>query len=452
MRFSVENLPSGLSLDSASGIISGNVGERGSYRVKITASNDCGTATQSLVIKIGDAIALTPPMGWNGWNAWARTIDREKVLASANALVETGLRDHGWTYVNIDDAWQGRRGGTLNALQANEKFPEFGEMVQQIHALGLKAGLYSTPYISSYAGYLGASSDYPEGGELYENIQGQSFHRIGKYRFEENDARQMAEWGFDFLKYDWRMDVASARRMSDALRKSGRDIVLSLSNNAPFAKVRKWRRVANMYRTGPDIRDSWTSLYLTAFSIDKWARYSGPGHWSDPDMMILGNVATGQEIHPTRLTADEQYSHMSLFCLLSAPLLIGCPLEQLDAFTLSLLTNAEVIEVDQDPLGKQARLLGEEDGVEIWLKPMEDGSRVVGLFNIGGFGKTPESYFRWGDEPAKSFRLHFGKIGLKGKWNVRDLWRQKNMGEFKGSFETSIPHHGVALLRMSEGS
>jgi alpha-galactosidase len=448
MRFSAENLPAGLSLDSATGIISGSVAGHGTFTARITATNDLGSATQPLTIKIGDAIALTPPMGWNGWNAWAGTLDREKVLASANALVANGLSNYGWAYVNIDDTWQGERGGPLTALQPNGKFPEFKEMVDRIHAMGLKAGLYSTPYISSYGGYLGASSDLPEGGERYEDIQGQSFHRIGKYRFERNDARQMAVWGVDFLKYDWRIDVDSARRMSDALRQSGRDVVFSLSNNAPINKVRKWKRVANMYRTGPDIRDSWTSLYLTSFTIDDWLPHSGPGHWSDPDMMILGNVATGQTMHPTRLTPDEQYSHMSLFCLVAAPLLIGCPLEQLDAFTLGLLTNAEVIEVNQDPLGRPGRLVTEEDGVQIWLKPMEDGSSAVGLFNTDGFGKTPESYFRWEDEAAKPFDFSFAKIGLKGTWILRDLWRQKDLGAHSGSLETSIPHHGVVMLRM----
>jgi alpha-galactosidase len=235
--------------------------------------------------------------------------------------------------------------------------------------------------------------------------------------------------------------------MSAALKNSERDIVLSLSNSAPFEKINDWMRVSNMYRTGPDIRDSWTSLYLTAFSLDKWAPYSGPGHWSDADMMIVGNVSTGPHLHPTRLTPDEQYSHVSLFSLLAAPLLIGCPIEQLDAFTLNLLTNDEVIEINQDPLGKAGRLLYEEDGVQVWLKPLEDGSYAAGLFNTGGYGTDPQSYFWWGDEKAKSFELNFEKIGLNGKWKPRDVWRQKDIGEYSSSFKTSIPYHGVVLLR-----
>lgn len=451
VTFTAAGLPAGLSLDAATGQIRGRVAERGTYRVKLSATNAVGVATQTLTIQIGDMIALTPPMGWNGWNSWEGHIDRDKVLASAEAMVNTGLINHGWNYVNIDDTWQGVRGGPLEALQPNEKFPEFTQMVERIHALGLKAGLYSTPYIQSYAGYVGASSNFPHGGETREGMQKRAeFRRVGPHRFETNDARQMAEWGIDFLKYDWRIDVESAERMSAALRQSGRDIVFSLSNNAPIEKVADWVRVANLYRSGPDIRDSWTSLFLTSFSLDPWATSTGPGHWADPDMMILGNVRIGPAMHPTRLTPDEQYSHVSMFCLLSAPLLIGCPLDQLDAFTLGLLSNDEVIAIDQDPLGKPARLVAERGGVQVWVKPMADGSTVVGLFNTDDFGRTPASYFRWDDEKPKAFELRFADLGLEGNWAVRNVWTQQDLGVFKDAIATSIRHHGVVLLRMNK--
>ena len=238
--------------------------------------------------------------------------------------------------------------------------------------------------------------------------------------------------------------------MSKALKESGRDIVYSLSNSAPFALVKDWARISEAWRTGPDIRDSWISLYISAFTLDKWAPYAGPGHWNDPDMMILGNVTTGAKLHPTRLTPDEQYSHVSMFSLLSAPLLIGCPIEQLDAFTLNLLTNDEVIDIDQDPLGKSARLVNEENGVQVWLKPLEDGSYAIGMFNTADYQKTPQSYFRWGNEPNKHYTLDLEKYGLKGKWSVRDVWRQKAMGEFSGSFTTDIRHHGVVMIKLSK--
>ncbi|WP_394995705.1 NPCBM/NEW2 domain-containing protein [Emticicia sp.] len=449
MNFSTKNLPKGLSLDAKTGIITGKVVQKGKYSTILKAKNELGEATKVLKIVIGDTIALTPPIGWNGWNSWARNIDQEKVIASADAMVKMGLSQHGWTYINIDDAWQGQRGGQFNAIQANEKFPKFKEMVDYVHGLGLKVGVYSTPMITSYAGYIGGSSDF-ENGKITDSIKNnkRAFRYVGKYRFEKNDAQQMAAWGIDYLKYDWRIEVLSAKRMSEALKNSSRDIVYSISNSAPFSNVKDWVQLTNTYRTGPDIRDSWLSLFVSAFTLDKWSPYGGHGHWLDPDMMILGNVTTGTSLHPTRLTPNEQYSHVSLFSLLSAPLLIGCPIEQLDAFTLNLLTNDEVIEINQDPLGKSARLLLEENGVQVWQKPLEDGSFAIGLFNVADFGKTPESYFRWGDEKAKSFIFDFNKIGLKGKYKLRDVWQQKDIGEFNDSFKTEIRHHGVFLLRM----
>ncbi len=450
MQFSAASLPNGLKISAETGIITGTVIQPGNYEVILKAKNQLGEATKKLIIKIGDTIALTPPIGWNGWNSWAANIDQDKVLASANAMVKMGLADHGWTYVNVDDAWMGVRSGPDTALQPNEKFPDMKGMIDQIHAMGLKAGLYSTPYIASYGGYVGASSDYPTGGETHELFlpNRPPFSRIGKYRFETNDARQMAAWGVDFLKYDWRIDVASAERMSTALKNSGRDIVFSLSNNAPFEKVADWVRLSNMYRTGPDIKDSWTSLFNTAFALDKWSPFAGPGHWGDADMMILGDVTIGPLMHPTRLTPEEQYSHVSIFSLIASPMLIGCPIERLDAFTLGLLSNDEVIAIHQDPLGKAGRLVLDKDGFQVWKRELENGEYAVGVFNIAGYGKTPASYFRWGNEEAKIFQLNFNEIGLDGSYKIRDVWRQKNMGSFINSLKISVPYHGVMMFRL----
>ncbi len=453
MQFEAEKLPAGLSLDQKTGIITGTVLNPGRYAARMKARNQLGEDIRELLINIGDTIALTPPIGWNGWNSWARDIDRSKVMASAEAMINMGLSDHGWTYINIDDAWQGERGGPFNALQPNDKFPAFKEMVDAIHAEGLKLGVYSTPWISSYAGYPGGSSNFPKG-EYPDSIRNnkRDYRYTGKYSFEKEDALQMAAWGVDYLKYDWRIDLKAAERMSIALQHSGRDIVYSLSNSAPFLLAKEWARIAQAWRTGPDIRDSWLSLYVSAFTLDKWAPYGGPGHWNDPDMMILGNVTTGAKLHPTRLTADEQYSHVSLFALLAAPLLIGCPIEQLDAFTLNLLTNDEVIEIDQDPMGKSAQLISDDGTIQVWQKPLEDGSYAIGMFNINGFRKTPQSYFRWGDEKSQKYTLEFARLGLKGKWALRDLWRQKDLGVFDNVYKASIPHHGVLFLRIYPAS
>lgn len=450
MMFSAENLPAGLFINPKTGIISGKINKKGTYHAVLKAKNEFGETAKPFKIVVGETIALTPPIGWNGWNSWARDIDREKVIVSAVAMVEKGLSNHGWTYVNIDDCWQGQRGGKLNALQPNEKFPRFREMVDTIHSMGLKVGLYSTPWISSYAGFAGASSDF-ESGIYPDSVKNnkREYRYVGKYRFENEDARQMAEWGVDYLKYDWRIEQNSAERMAAALKNSGRDIFYSISNSAPFENAEDWARICNAWRTGPDIRDSWLSLYISSFTIDKWAPFAGPGHWNDPDMLIIGNVTTGTAMHPTRLTPDEQYSHVSLFSLLAAPLLIGCPIDQLDDFTLNLISNDEVIEINQDPLGKPGRFIKEQNGVQVWIKQLESNELAVGLFNVDGFMKTPQSYFRWGDEQPKAFNLNFQEMGLDEKYKIRDVWRQKDLGDFERSFSTEIPHHGVVFIRLT---
>lgn len=448
MFFSAKGLPEGLRLSTGTGFIEGRVQQPGHYSIQLSARNALGESKQQLDLYIGDTIAYTPPIGWNGWNCYEQKITQDLVLKAAKAMLTNGLREHGWQYINIDDSWQGIRTGKDTALQPNEKFPDIVGMVNQIHAMGLKAGIYSTPYIGSYAGYVGASSKYPAGGETMAYIKQNRPKGIGPYRFERQDAKQMAEWGFDFLKYDWRIDVESAERMSKALKESGRDIIFSLSNNAPFEKVNDWVRTAQMYRTGPDIKDSWNSLYTTVFSLDDWSPYAGHGHWSDADMMILGKVSIGAVLHDTKLTPDEQYSHVSIFSLLAAPMLIGCPLDSLDAFTLNLLKNDEVIAIDQDPLGKAGRRVYKANGFEIWKKEMHDGSVAIGIFNNDGFGETPQSYFRWGNEKERSFVFDFAMAGLSGAFNVHDAWRQKDMGTYTGKLpEVSIPYHGVLLLR-----
>ena len=462
LTYSVENLPPGLVVDSQTGMITGKVNNPGKYKVTLKAKNELGETSREFRLTIGNNICLTPPLGWNGFNSvtlissgypdgyWDTDLDQEKVRLAADAMVETGLINHGWTYINIDETWQGQRGGRFNAIQPGEKFSDMQGLVDHIHELGLKAGIYSSPWVTSYFGFIGGSSDFEDGHHPEEFSQNRRKGRyIGKYTFEENDVAQWVDWGIDYLKYDWNMkDVESAERMSDVLKESGRDIVYSLSNSAKFEYAEDWARVANCWRTGGDIIDTWSSLYQAAFTIDKWGPFSGPGHWNDPDMLIIGNVTHGSELHPTRLTADEQYTHISLWSLLSAPMLIGSPVEQLDAFTLSLLSNDEVLEINQDPLGKQARQLGNKNDGQVWVKNLEDGSIAVGLFNTGDFGNSVLAYFNWGDEPEQDVSFDWGQLGITGKYKIRDVWRQKDLGEFKDRFTASVPFRGVVLIRM----
>jgi alpha-galactosidase len=448
MEFSAENLPEGLILDPATGLITGSIKKKSERIVGLQAKNAKGEARKKFRIVVGDQIALTPPMGWNSWNCWAASVDQEKVLRSAKAIVSSGLINHGWTYVNIDEGWQGKRTGKDHALQSNEKFPDVKGLCAQIHKMGLRAGIYCTPWISSYGLGPGGSSDNPDG-TWTKDMANDAFKRHGKYSFAKADAAQYAAWGFDYLKYDWDPnDVPHTMEMSKALRKTGRDIIFSLSNTAPFDHATDWVQWAHCWRTTSDIRDTWTSsgefwqagVTETGFVQDRWAPFAGPGHWNDPDMLVVGHVGWGPGLHYTHLTADEQYSHISLWCLLSAPLLLGCNLEQLDPFTLSLLSNDEVLAIDQDALGKQATRVWTYGPIDVYLKELEDGSRAVGFFNRDS---TPQTF---------SFnKLIY--IGINGKQHVRDLWRQTDLPDItnpmKEVVKMTIAPHGVQLYKFT---
>ena len=448
MTFSVEGLPKGLLLDTVTGQITGTVDRAGEYDVVLHAKNSTGEAIKKFRIVVSQKIALTPPMGWNSWNCWAASVDQEKVLRSARALVSSGLINHGWSYINIDEGWQGKRTGKDHALQGNEKFPDMTGLCTEIHKLGLKAGLYCTPWITSYGMGPGCSSDSPEG-IWTKDMGNDSYKRFGRYSFAKADAAQWAAWGFDYLKYDWDPnDPPHVIEMSRALRATRRDIIFSLSNSAPFEHASTWALWANCWRTTSDIRDRWIAgsefwqngVSEIAFDQDRWAPFAGPGHWNDPDMLVVGYVGWGPSLHATQLTPDEQYSHISMWCLLSAPLLIGCNLEQLDSFTLSLLSNDEVLALDQDSLGKQATRAWSWGAIDIYTKNLEDGSRAVGFFNRDATAQT----------------INFNKflyLNFDGRQHVRDLWRQKDLEDLedpmRGTMKLTIPSHGVILYKLT---
>lgn len=438
MMFSVEGLPKGLTLDEMTGQITGVVENAGEYKTTVTAKNKAGQASRDLKIVIGDKIALTPPMGWNSWNCWACAVDDTKVRQSAKAMADSGLINHGWSYINIDDCWMRKPnsddpivGGPVRdedgRILCNAKFPDMKALTDYVHGLGLKTGIYIGPGPTTCAGYEAS------------------------WKHELLDAQQFSEWGFDYLKYDWcgYSQVSGNQTLEDLerpyilmgsiLEKIGRDINFSLCQYG-WGEVWKWgEKVGGQcWRTTGDINDSWSSMAGIGFGQADLYPYAGPGHWNDPDMLVVGKVGWGPNLHPSRLTPDEQYTHISLWCLLSAPLLIGCPLDQLDDFTLNLLTNDEVLEVNQDPLGRQAHRVKDADQVQVWTKDMEDGSKVVAFFNLNAY-------------MAKSGSIDWATLGLKAgdKQRVRDLWRQKDLGTFKDTYEANgIPAHGVILVRL----
>ncbi len=459
MQFSVDALPAGLEVDAATGVITGRLTASGEYRVTFRATNRLGSAEKHFTITAGESISLTPPMGWNSWNCWGGAVSQEKVLSSARAMVARGLQQHGWSYINIDDGWQGRRGGGHGAIQPNAKFPDLKRLADEIHSLGLRFGLYSSPWRGTYAGHIGSSADRADGRyDWQETSAHNADDRIGRneaewdrprrdhwrdgaHSFVPNDVRQWVDWGIDYLKYDWYpIDVRSLEAIRQPLRASGRDVVLSLSNNAHFDQAADWARLANAWRTTQDIGDAWARVCEIGFAQDRWAAFNGPGHWNDPDMLVLGRVGWGPNLHPTHLTPNEQYSHFTLWCLLSAPLLLGCDLAALDEFTLSLLTNDEVLALDQDPLGRQATQMFNDGTRVVYAKTMADGSMALGLFNLG---ETPTTVTaRWYQMPTP----------LAGTYRVRDLWRQKDTGTFTGAYESTVAAevapHGVMLYQL----
>jgi len=425
LTFAVKNLPAGLKLDPVTGIISGVLAAQGIHEMTVSVKNALGRSERTFTIKAGDLLALTPPMGWNSWNCWGLSVSDEKVKSSARALIDKGLIDHGWMYMNIDDGWEATSRAADGRIVPNEKFPDMKGLGDYLHANGLHFGIYSSPGPKTCGGFLGS------------------------YQHEEQDAATYAGWGIDYLKYDlcsYTEFLSKANTveenqkpyilMRDLLKKQPRDIVYSLCQYG-WRDVWKWgpEMNGNLWRTTGDIEDTWTSLYRIGFTQGKLSEFAGPGRWNDPDMLIVGQVGWGENLHPTRLTPYEQYTHMSLWSMLSAPLLIGCDLSKLDAFTLNLLTNDEVIAIDQDPLGKQARQVVNKDSAQVWVKDLEDGNKAVGIFNLSDHFRTIS--LKWED------------VGLKGNIQVRDIWKQENLGVKKETYSVVIPPHGVNLVKVS---
>ena len=430
MVFSAHGLPPGISLDARNGILRGKVLQRGTYRVRVTVRNRYGSASHTYRLVIGDTLALTPPMGWNSWNVWGLAVTQDRVQAAARAFVKYHLADFGWQFVNVDDGWEILGNGTQpgrapnGEILTNAKFPDMKALGDSIHALGLKFGIYSSPGPLTCGGYTGS------------------------YQHEDQDARTFARWGVDYLKYDLchyrdlMNDVNDPAelippyaRMGRALRRISRDIVYSICEYGN-GKVWEWgaRVDGNLWRTTGDIWDTWERMAEIGFQQDKTAPYAGPGHWNDPDMLIIGWLGWGNNLHYTRLTPDEQYTHISLWALLSAPLLLGCDLERLDAFTLNLITNPEIIAIDQDALGYQARTVWEQDSVRAYLKKLADGNLAVGLFNLAS--QTRKVVF-----PLRV-------AGIQQEVEVRDVWRRQTVGRAQQEISATIPPHGVYLVKL----
>ena len=352
-------------------------------------------------------LARTPPMGWNSWNHFACDVSDAVVRAQADALVTTGMRSVGYAYILIDDCWQGTR-DDAGYIRPNAKFPDMKALADYIHGKGLKIGIYSSPGPKTCGGYEGS------------------------YGHEEQDAQTYSVWGMDYLKYDLCSydgmgdQIPAYRKMYDALKQTGRPIVYALCQ---YGMQKGWEWAAsvggNLWRTDDDIRDNYFSMAELGFGQNGLERFAGPGHWNDPDMLEIGNGG---------MTDDEYRTHMSLWCILAAPLLAGNNLVTMGAATKAILTNPEVIAIDQDPLGVQGHRVTQEGPLEVWMKPLEDGSKAVGLFNRG-----------WGAMPVT---VGLRDLGVGGSAAMRDLWARKDLGRFQEIYTALVPQHGVVMIKV----
>mgnify|MGYP003766401219 CR=1 FL=1 len=396
-----------------------------------------GSVAATLTIIGGNRkLALTPPMGWNSWYCWGRHITADIMMAHADKMVESGLAGHGYQYVNIDDCWEGGRDAN-GEIRSNERFPDMKAMSDYIHSKGLKFGIYSSPGPTTCGGYEGT------------------------YRHEVQDAKTYAKWGVDFFKHDWCSygKIAKDHSISElqkpymlmrmALDAADRDMVYSLCQYG-MGNVWEWGELvgANMWRTTGDLLDSWSNMARIGFSTAEKGEYAGPGHWNDPDMLCIGKVGFGN-LRPSKLTRNEQITQMTLWCLIAAPLLIGGDIMEMDDFTVDVLSNDEVIAVDQDPLGKAASRVWQEGDLEVWARPLADGTKAVGLFNRSNY--KAKVTVRWSDIGLDFARPSGGEgSGVTGglRLPVRDLWMRRDLGTFTDSFTAEVLPHAAWLIKV----
>lgn len=444
INFSVRNLPVELHLNVRSGVISGRVPDTvGQYKLTIVAVNSAGKATRPFTIMVGDQLGLTPQMGWNDWYTHYEHISDADIRAAADNMVSSGMADHGYQFVSIDDAWERRGGSTVPGeggparseagnILTNARFPDMTALTKYVHSLGLRAGIYSSPGPLTCAKFEAS------------------------YQHEAQDAEQISKWGFDLLKYDMcsyrtllqTQDLAALqepyRKMGSIIGDLDRDIILNMCQYG-MGEVWKWGRSVggSSWRTTGDLglapSSSLPGFYSIGFANSVLSDYAGPGGWNDPDYILIGTVGDAHKRHaspePTKLTHDEQYSYMSMWSLMASPLFFSGDMGSLDAFTLNVLNNSEVVDIDQDTLGQQARVIRKSPTEFVLAKTLEDGSTALGLFNLSDQIRTI------------SVRLH--ELKLSGHVSVRDVWRQTNVGHAENAYSTPVAAHGVMLVRLT---
>jgi alpha-galactosidase len=387
-------------------------------RVLIGALVLCAGMASAAADDAGRGLALTPPMGWNSWNKFGCNVNEQVVRGAADAMVSSGMKDAGYQYVVIDDCWQAARDPAGNIVADSSRFPSgIKALADYVHAKGLKFGIYSDAGTKTCAG------------------------RPGSHGHESEDAKQYAAWGVDYLKYDWcntkgQDAVQSYRAMSEALRASGRPIVFSLCEwgaNKPWL----WGKgIGNLWRTTGDIYDQFNGTPSNGYSLSVLeildrqiglAPYAGSGHWNDPDMLEVGNGG---------MTADEYRAHFSLWAILAAPLIAGNDLAHMDETTRAILTNKQVIAVDQDSLGQQGTRVAKDGDGEVWARPLANGGRAALLLNRGTAPRTIT--VAWPE-----LNLAAGQT-----MRARDLWAAESWRPLRDSYTATVAPHAVVMVRL----
>jgi alpha-galactosidase len=359
-----------------------------------------------------NGLAVTPPMGWNDWNRYGCSISDSLIRQQADAMVNNGLKAAGYQYINIDDCWETNRDSSGNLVADHTKFPNgIKPVADYVHSKGLKLGIYNDAGTATCAGYP------------------------GMYGHEQQDANTYASWGIDYIKVDWCSSnginaQTEYTKIGNALKSTGRAITYSLCDWGN-SNVWTWGPgIANLWRTTGDISDNWTSMLSNFDSNASHASYAGPGGWNDPDMLEVGNGG---------MSTTEYQAHFSLWAISAAPLILGTDISNLSSTTKSIITNSDVIAVDQDSRGVQGTKVSDSNGLQVWSKPLQgNGNVAVVLLNR--------------NTSSSNITVNWNNIGISGSASVRNLWSHSNVGSFNGSYTANVAGHGVVMLKISTGS
>lgn len=434
--YNAKNLPEGISLKN--GILSGTVAEEGIYNIILSAENNLGCDTKQLSLEIKkDAIQLSPLLGFTSWNAFAFAVTQEDMEKTARMMVDMGISEYGYSYINVDSGWQGEYGGKFDAIMPNEKFPDIKGMCDRLHTMGFKCGIYSTPMLHAF----GCAMDYvplPPGCTQGEPDDRFADERggIGLIRKEKNNALQWAEWGFDYLKYDWLpCDPYNAELMRQELVKTDRDFGFCVTVKARPEYHTYWSKYCNNYRCNVDSMGNWKNLIEIYRTYFDFIDYINKGHFFDLDMLETGHCELFRfEDADHRLTEDEQIVAFTMRAFFNSPIQLSCQLDKITEFELSLYCNEEILAINQDSGFFTARpYIIIEDGdkiLHIFRKKLANGDVAIAAFNLGN---TTENAVIYLDEVCK----------------VRDVWAKKDQTT-TDTLKINLHPHTVQVYRLSQ--